>query len=330
VDLIDSIDEAGVTQGDFPFASDLPVLSDGGGHDFLKARVNDVDLVGTLELVLLVSKAHDVKKATLRLHLVSLGHAARSDVVEVLEPLEVGAGDTTAIDKHVGSALDSSALEDLLGGEGGRAVGTLEDGFDLDLLSVSHVQRLLDGGGDQAVSLLREEGHGVLGDDLSGVGVGFERAVLEHMRLHGFDTETVGVVDGRVVLHNSGNFATVFLNELGGPVADGTESLNDEGLVLDTEGQAATFDEGFSVEELACCVVDTETRGLSSACNATLGDELAGAAALSVDVLLSLDVHVGILNPGHGLLVGAHVRAEAVNLRADEALLDELHGVLAS
>jgi hypothetical protein len=60
-----------------------------------------------------------------------------------------------------------------------------------------------------------------------------------------------------------------------------------------------------------------------------LSDELTGAATLSVDVLLTLDVHVGILDPGHDLLVSSHVRAETINSSTDEALLDELHGVLA-
>jgi hypothetical protein len=46
--------------------------------------------------------------------------------------------------------------------------------------------------------------------------------------------------------------------------------------------------------------------------------------------LFSLDVHVGIFDPSHDLFVGSHIWTEAVDGSADETLLDELHGVLAS
>ena len=135
-------------------------------------------------------------------------------------------------------------------------------------------------------------------------------------------------MDGRVVLDDSGDLATILLDELRGPVADGTESLDNEGLVLDSEVKTASFDERFNSEELTDGVVDTETGGLGTTGNTSLGDEFASAAALSIDVGLTLDVHVGVLDPGHGLLVGTHVGSEAINLSTDEALLDELHSVL--
>ena len=50
-----------------------------------------------------------------------------------------------------------------------------------------------------------------------------------------------GVVDGGVVLNHSGNFTTVLLDELGGPVADSAEALDDEGLTLDTFGELYAF-----------------------------------------------------------------------------------------
>jgi hypothetical protein len=48
------------------------------------------------------------------------------------------------------------------------------------------------------------------------------------------DIETIWIVDGRVVLDNSGDLSTVLFNELGCPVSDGSESLNNECLVLDS------------------------------------------------------------------------------------------------
>ena len=181
---------------------------------------------------------------------------------------------------------------------------------------------------DLEIKCLKEELLGVLRHRFGSIGVVSQSAVLRHPILDLLDVETIGVVDGRVVLDDGGDLATILLDELGGPVADSTEALHDEGLVLDAERKVDTVDEGLRVEELTDGVVDTETGGLGTAGDATLADELASAAALSVDVLLTLDVHVGVLDPGHGLLVGSHVGAEAVDLGTDEALLDQLHGVL--
>jgi len=196
------------------------------------------------------------------------------------------------------------------------------------VFGVAGVEGLLSGGGNHAVSWLGEERLRVITDGLCGVREADEGSVLGHVFLDSLDVETIRVVDGRVVLNDSGDFSTVLLNELGGPVADSTEALNNERLVLDSETKIDTFNEGWGVEELTDSIVDTETSGLGSSGNTSLGDELSSAAALSVDVLLALDVHVGVLNPGHDLFVGTHVRSEAINLSTDKALLDELHGVL--
>jgi len=56
-------------------------------------------------------------------------------------------------------------------------------------------------------------------------------------------------------------------------------------------------------------------------------DELSCAAAFGVDVLLSLDVHVGVFDPGHGLFVGSHIWSETVNSCANETFLDKFHSI---
>jgi len=249
-------------------------------------------------------------------------------VIEVLEPLEVRAGDTTTVDKHVRGADNTTTLEDYLGGVGSGAVGALEDSLDRDELSVALVEGLLNSSRDHAISSLKQELLRVLTNAFSGAREGGKRTMLDHVCLNFLNIEALGVVASRVVLNNGGNLATILLDELRGPVADGTETLDDEGLALNTQGETTAVDEGLCAEHLADSVVDTEASGLSAASNTTLGDELASAAALSVDVLLTLDVDVGILDPGHNLLVGAHIGTKAINLSTDKALLDELHGVL--
>lgn len=164
-------------------------------------------------------------------------------MVKVLKPFEVRAGDTTTIDKHVGGGDDSSSYEDLLGGVSRGAVGALEDGLDLDVLSVTGVEGFLSGGGDHAVSLLEEEGLWVLADGLSGVWVGGQSSMLDHEVLNLLHVQAVGVVDSGVVFNYCGDLATVLLNEFGGPVADGAKALHDKGLILDAGGQLDAIDE---------------------------------------------------------------------------------------
>ncbi len=328
MNLANSVDEASVSEREVLLDSEFPVLFAGRGHDFLESRVDDIDLISTLELVRLVLEAHKFEELGLRFDLIFLGHTAWGDVIEVLEPFEVRAGDTTSVDKHVRSAYNSSALEDLFSCVGSGAIGTFEDSLNHDGISVTLMKRLLSGGWDHAVSWLGKELLGVFTDSLSGVGEANERAMLGHMSLDSLDIQTIRVVDGGVVLNNSGDFATVLLDELRGPVADSTEALDDESLVLDTLGKATSFDESLGSEKLANSVVDTKTSGLGATSNTSLRDEFTSAAALSIDISLTLNVHVGVLDPGHGLLVGAHIGTEAINLGADKALLDELHSVL--
>jgi hypothetical protein len=259
VDFANSVDEAGVSEGKVFIDSHLPVLFASGGHNFFETRVDDINLISTFKLVSLIFESHKLEESGLRLDLIFLGQTAGSDVIEVLQPFEVGAGDTTTVDKHVWGANDSSAEEDLLSGVGGGTIGTFKDSLALNELSVSHMERLLSGSRDHAVSLLGKELLGVLADGLSGVRVADEGTVLGHEVLDFLDVQTGGVVDGRVVLNDSGDLATILLDELGGPVADSTESLDNEGLVLDSEVKTASIDESLGLKHLTDGVVDTET-----------------------------------------------------------------------
>ena len=236
VDLLDRVDEAGVPERHVALNCDLPVLAAGGSHDLLETRVDDIDLIGTLELINLVLEAHKLKEASLRLDLILLGQTAGSYVIEVLEPLEVRAGDTTTVDKHVRGTDNTTTLEDYLGGVGSGAVGALEDSLDLDEISVALMEGLLSSSRDHAISSLKQELLRVLTNAFSGAREGGKRTMLGHVCLNFLNIEALGVVASRVVLNNGGNLATILLDELRGPVADGTETLDDEGFALNTQG----------------------------------------------------------------------------------------------
>ena len=250
-------------------------------------------------------------------------------MLQVLEPLEVRASDTATVGEQIGGAHDAALDKDLLSSESSGAVGSLEDSLDLDLASVFLVERFLNSGGDQEVSGLFQEKGGVFKLSINGTGESVKGALLGHPVLHSLHVEALSVVNCGVVLNDSGNFATVFLNKLASPVSDGTEALDNKSMISDAERASNFLDEALVGEKLTDAVVDAESGGFLATVDATLLDELASAAALSIDILLTLDIHVGVLDPGHDLLVGSHVGAEAVDSGSNKALLDKLHGVLA-
>ena len=190
------------------------------------------------------------------------------------------------------------------------------------------MKRFLGGSGDHAVSWLKKELLRILTNSFSGIREANERSMLDHVGLDSLNIETVRIVDGRIVLNDSGDLATILLDELGGPVADSTESLNDKCLSSDSEIKVDSINESLGIEKLTDGVVDTETSRFSSSLDTTLGDEFTSAATFSVDVSLTFHIHVGVLDPGHSLLVGAHIGTKAINLSTNEALLDQLHCVL--
>ncbi len=61
------------------------------------------------------------------LSLVLEEQSAVGDVVEVLQPLKVGDGDTAGVDVQVGDDQNVPLHEDAVGGGRGRAVGRLGD-----------------------------------------------------------------------------------------------------------------------------------------------------------------------------------------------------------
>lgn len=107
--------------------------------------------------------------------------------------------------------------------------------------------------------------------------------------------------------------------------------MNNNGLVSDSLlFEEGSVNESLVVEQSLHAVVDAEAGRLGSSVNTTLGDEFTSCATFSVDVGLAVHVHVGIFDPGHDLLVGSEIRAEAVDLGANETLLGELHSVSTS
>jgi len=252
-------------------------------------------------------------------------------VVEVLKPLEVRDGDTTTVHEKIRAADDAAGGEDLLSSESSGAVGTLNDSLALEVGGVALVNGLLSCSGDEEIALLLHERKRVLELNFLGAWVSSEGSLLCEPFLGIIRVDTSGVVDGRVVLNNGSNLATIAVEEPASPEADITETLKIEGAVLETLGETQLLVEGFvMVHQLTEGVVDTETSGFGSASDTTLRDVFTSAATLSINVLLSSHLLICILDPGHNLFIGSHVGAKAIDGGSNEALLDELHGVTTS
>ena len=186
--------------------------------------------------------AHDFEKSDLRLDLVSLSDTSWGDVIEVLKPFEVRASDTTSVDKHIWGTDNSLGLEDLFGLEGCWTISSFENSSDLDFVGVASVERFLNGSWNHTVSLFQKESVWIRSCVLSGLRVASERSVFGQVLFDILYIKTVWVVDGRVVLDDGGNLSSVLLNELGSPVSDSSESLNDEGLILDSKTKVDLID----------------------------------------------------------------------------------------
>lgn len=68
-----------------------------------------------------------------------------------------------------------------------------------------------------------------------------ERAALREIVFCHINIDTIFVVYSRVVLDNTSNLSTILLEELGSPVADSTEALNNDCFSCNT----LLFEEGF-------------------------------------------------------------------------------------
>ena len=130
--LTDCINEASVSEGEVLVDSDIPVLLDSMAHDLFETRVDNLNFISSMDFRSLITESHKLEESGLGFLLIFLSHTSRGNVVKVLKPFEVGAGDTTTVNKHVWGADNASSGEDLFSGIGGGSVGTFKDGLYLD------------------------------------------------------------------------------------------------------------------------------------------------------------------------------------------------------
>lgn len=88
-----------------------------------------------------------------RVAVVLEGQSAVADVIQVLEPLEVGHGDTASIEEEVRQDKDAFLLQNFISFDGCRSVGSLGNDLSVDLVRVLLRNDALDGTGSKNVAL---------------------------------------------------------------------------------------------------------------------------------------------------------------------------------
>lgn len=110
--------------------------------------------------------------------------------------------------------------------------------------------------------------------------------------------------------------------------ADIAKALDNHSLPLHSCAYISYLAESVIAQKLSEHKVAAHTRGFSPAIDTTLAKELTGCTSGGVDLLFTVDVGVGILNPRHYFLARSHVRSQYIILRSYEGLLGKFHGIL--
>lgn len=272
--------------------------------------------------------SHHLQKFLLLLLLVLLVHTARSDVIKVLKPLEVGTSYTTTVGKHVWYNDDASFVQVLLSGKCCWAVSTLNNDLALQVFYVVLVDSLFSSCWQKDIALELHKFSWVKLCLLYSTLESLQGSLGDHMVLGLVNIDTIWIINGRVIFNYTNNLGAVLFTELGGPVAHSTKTLDNHGLASQASGcEVRLFDEAFSIQELLKAVVNTETSGFGTAIDTTLGKKLTSTTTFSINISLTMHVNVGIFDPGHDLLVGTHVWAEAIDLWSNKTFLGEFHSV---
>mmetsp|Transcript_19408 Transcript_19408/g.22611 ORF Transcript_19408/g.22611 Transcript_19408/m.22611 type:complete len:362 (+) Transcript_19408:230-1315(+) len=255
------------------------------------------------------------------------GELAGADVLQVLEPLEVRDGDSAAVEDHVGDVDDALLFADLFAPDRGGSVGALGHDSALEVLGVELVDRPFYCRWDQHVALELQELLWVGNLKLFSMGIVLKRLVLFFPLDNVFNIKSFGTINCRVPFDDSSNNTTVLFQELGCPRSYGTESLDNECFSFNAFRKFGFGSEVVVVEHLSDSVVHSKSSRFVSTVDTSVTQELASNAAFSVDVSVTVDTRVGVLHPGHRLLVRAHVGSGHIDGRANEAFLCQLQCV---
>lgn len=335
VDLHDGVDVSSNSEGNVKLLGSDDGFFNSSAHNFFKTGVNDIEFRSTSEqfgifsvkldfLASLVSD--DLQEVLLGLFFPSLDESTGSHMVEVLQPFEVGDGDTTSVQQDIGKDEDTSLGEDIFSSEGSGSVSSFSQALALELVGIELVDGLFDGSRDSEIAGLVESAIILIALTTGEVEEG-SLGSSEFEELIGVNT--IGVVDGAFNIDDTDQLGTLFSHELTGEVADVTETLDNDGLSFITVGTVNTvlLHQFNILQEFSDTEEDTETSRFNSSFDTTLTQRLTGDASSSVDIVVAVEDGVGILHPGHFSGTSTHIRAGDIDGSTDEVLSGQFQSV---
>mmetsp|Transcript_5448 Transcript_5448/g.13137 ORF Transcript_5448/g.13137 Transcript_5448/m.13137 type:complete len:351 (+) Transcript_5448:255-1307(+) len=257
-------------------------------------------------------------------------HAAEPHVTQVLHPLEVRHRHAAAVQQQIRDHHHALLLQNLARTIRHGPVRGLRDHPRPHPPRVPRVDDALQRRRDEHVAghlqrLLRVRGEGDGRAGRGGFREAFDGAGGADPFLERLDVDAGGRGDHAAALGDGENDAAVVCDEVGGPVSDVAEALDDEGGVGDGGEARGGGGAALDAEEFADTEVDAEAGGLLAAADAAELDGLAGDAGGRVDVAEG-HVLVRVHDEGHFAGAGAVVRCGNVDGGADGVFLDEFRG----
>lgn len=217
------------------------------------------------------------KKVIVGFTLILEGQSTIGDVVQVLQPFEEGYSHTTSVDVQVRNNHNVPIDENFVSSGCSWSISSLTDDFSLDLMCVALVDNLLNSGRHKDIALLK---HKRITFNLLGTGETIDGTGCEAVVFQLLGVNTIGVVDGTIMLNDTNAFATSTVEVTHGVQTDITETLNNESLAFPAGSGTNHVCVCLILDEVIKPVEDTATSGGHTTVDTTLVNGLAGNASV--------------------------------------------------
>jgi hypothetical protein len=180
-------------------------------------------------------------------------------VVDVLEPFEIRAGNTSSIHEQIWGNNDVFSKKNFFSSKSGWAISSFENGFTVDLGSIYFMDRLLSSSWDNEIDLLFIVGHMIVNIDFSSI-VSSKGTVGNKVSFCMLYINSFGIMNGTVSFDNSCDDSTILFNEFGSPISDVSETLESESFSFNSKGSSVTsVHKALCVQAFTDSIVDTES-----------------------------------------------------------------------
>lgn len=160
MEFVNGVNESSCSHVDVLFDGCVDDFLGSIGHDFLQTCINDVDLSCALQHLDLFEFLSwqisgfldDIQKVLLCFLFPFSVHSSWSDMFQILQPFEIADSNTTCITQNIRQELNTLVSQDLFTFHCGWSIGSLNDKFGLELVSIVLVDGLLQSSWNEEVN----------------------------------------------------------------------------------------------------------------------------------------------------------------------------------